>query len=260
MIGNLMRKTWTNTGFKWEPVYWKKSTDGMQTWGAQQGPVNTSSGDIYGLSLTPYSPHRMYTTWIDIAPDDLFGDTIDTGNLKVDIKDSNGLSVSSPVVDFSSANTSFFVNNTTATLGSGLQKLRISNGTSNALWTLSLAATSGPTANWSGVYDFNDPTSSGCTDGADADSLGGQLTMDPSGGTLAKGACASCVTTNISKGTSSAFNQGTTDSITLLSAAAGSDDIGDWTLQGVSLSQKIPAEQPAASDYDISFTLTATAL
>jgi hypothetical protein len=48
----------------------------------------------------------------------------------------------------------------------------------------------------------------------------------------------------------------TTDSVTLLTAAAGSDDIGDWTLQGVSILNTIPAEQPAASDYDINMTLS----
>lgn len=86
------------------------------------------------------------------------------------------------------------------------------------------------------------------------------MTIDASGGTLAVGACASCTTTNVTKGSSNAFVEGTTDTITILTGAAGSDDIGDWTLQGVSVSQEIPAEQPAASDYSIDMVLSIAAL
>jgi hypothetical protein len=107
--------------------------------------------------------------------------------------------------------------------------------------------------------DFNDPTTGGCADSGDADTLKGQLTVDSSGGTLAVGACASCATTSITKGSSSAYLQGSVDSITLLTGAAGSNDIGDWTLQGVSLSQTIPAETAAASDYNINMTLSVVA-
>jgi hypothetical protein len=85
------------------------------------------------------------------------------------------------------------------------------------------------------------------------------MTVDPSVGTLATGVCLSCVTTNITKGSSSAFNQGTTDSITLLTASAASNDVGDWHLQGVTISQTIPAEQGAATDYDINMTLSVVA-
>jgi len=82
------------------------------------------------------------------------------------------------------------------------------------------------------------------------------MTVDPSAGTLAAGQCVSCVTTNITKGSSSAFNEGTVDSINILTAAAGSNDIGDWKLTGVSISQTIPAEQAAASDYNLNMTLS----
>lgn len=47
-----------------------------------------------------------------------------------------------------------------------------------------------------------------------------------------------------------------TDSITILAGASGSDDVGDWKLTGVSISQTIPAEQAAASDYNIDMTLS----
>ena len=85
------------------------------------------------------------------------------------------------------------------------------------------------------------------------------MTVDASGGTLAAGQCASCTTTNITKGSSNAYNQGTTDSITVLTGAAGSNDVGDWTLQGAAISQQIPAEQPAAADYDINMVLSVVA-
>jgi hypothetical protein len=68
------------------------------------------------------------------------------------------------------------------------------------------------------------------------------------------------VTTNITKGSSNSYNQSTVDSITILTAAAGSNDVGDWHLQGATVSQKIPAEQGAASDYDINMTLSVVAV
>ncbi len=52
--------------------------------------------------------------------------------------------------------------------------------------------------------------------------------------------------------------EGTTNEITILTGAAGSDDIGDWKLTGATLSQTIPAELPATNDYDINMTLSIT--
>ncbi len=57
-------------------VYWKKSTDGMTTWGAEQGPVNTTPDDIYGARVNIMSNERIYVTWYGATPDALFGDTI----------------------------------------------------------------------------------------------------------------------------------------------------------------------------------------
>ncbi len=163
-----------------------------------------------------------------------FAQTINEGTLSIDIVDGSYVTVGSPSVTFSAAPFSFSCQTATGTFGTSTQRIYIKNpdGADNG-WTASLAA-SAPTAVWDGAvsdYDFNDPTSTGCTDGGDADSLGGQMTVDPSGATLATGVCLSCVTTNITKGSSNAFNQGTVDSITLLTAAAGSNDVGDWHLQ-----------------------------
>jgi hypothetical protein len=195
-----------------------------------------------------------------------FAQTINAGTLSVDIVDGSYAPVTSPSINMSAVATSFSCQNSTGTFGSSTQQIYVKNlGAANNGWTLSLAASS-TTAYWHSAsansdFDFNDPTTSGCADGADADSLKGQLTVDPSVSTLANGACTvNCATTNVSKGSSAGFNEGTVDSITLLSAAAGSSDIGDWTLRGVSVGQKIPAEQAAASDYSISLTLSVIAL
>lgn len=193
------------------------------------------------------------------SPTSNFTQTINAGTLAVDIVDGSYASVGSPSVAMNAATFSFSCQSSTGTLGTATQQIYVVNpDAADNGWVVSIAA-SGPTAFWDGAaadFDFNDPTTSGCGDGADTDSLIGQMTIDASGGTLATGGCSSCVTTNITKGSSNAFSEGPVNSITVLTGAAGSDDIGDWTLQGVSLSQTIPAEQPAASDYDINMTLS----
>lgn len=191
-----------------------------------------------------------------------FQQTINSGTLTSDIVDGSYVTVASPSVALSPATFSFGCQTVTGTFGTAGQKIYVVNpDAADNGWTLTLAANAVSDV-WDGAasdYDFNDAAGSGCTDGADADSLGGQLSVNASGGTLAAGQCASCATTNISKGGSSAFVSGTTDSITLLTATASSNDVGDWTLTGVSASQSIPAEQGAASDYDINMVLTVTA-
>jgi hypothetical protein len=190
--------------------------------------------------------------------------TINPGTLSVDIVDGSYVTVGSPTVSMSAIDFSFACTSSSGTFGTATEQIYVKNpDAADAGWDLTIAASS-PTDLWTSAtvtdYDFNDPTTSGCEDGGDTDGLGGQMTIDASGGTLAAGACSSCTTANITKGSSSAFEEGVNDSITLLSAASSSDDIGDWTLQGVSVSQTIPPEQPAASDYTINLSLTVTAL
>lgn len=193
-----------------------------------------------------------------------FSITINPGTLAIDIVDTTSAyaTVPSPTVTFSSTTTSFSCGSTTGTLGTATQAIYVTNpDAADNGWTASIAATDGPTGFWDGTIadmDFNDPTGSGCTDGGDADLLRGQLTVNPSTGTVAVGQCLSCTTTGVTAGSSNAFNQGVTNSITLFSASAASNDIGDWTLQGVSLSQTIPAEQPA-DNLTIDMTLSVVA-
>lgn len=202
-------------------------------------------------------------TYILASGTSQFSQTINAGSLATDIVDAAYSSVASPAVAMNAVTFSFACQTATGSFGTTAQQIYVQNpNAANNGWTLTLAPAA-TTDFWDSAgtdFDFNDDGTSGCADSiVDTDTLGGQMTVDPSGATLAIGQCASCVVTNITKGSSTAYVEGTTNSVTLLTAAALSDDIGDWTLQGVSISQKIPAEQPAATDYTINMVLTVTA-
>lgn len=209
--------------------------------------INTPATEIVignGTIVTTSSVLMSGTTTIEAS-----------GSLTVDIVDAGGSTVASPSITMNPANFSFSNQTATGTFGTASQKIRVNNGTGTATWNLSLAA-SATTAFWNSAgtdYDFNDPTAA-AGDGADADSLGGQMTLNPSGITITpEGGCTS---TNISGGSLSSFSEGVTDSITLASAASGADTGCYWDITGVSVSQTIPAEQPAASDYNIDMVLS----
>lgn len=196
-----------------------------------------------------------------------FTQTINAGTLATDILDNTRASVASPAYAFGAKTFSFdcFSGGTasTATLGSNTQRIYVMNpDNADNGWTLTMAATGGTTTVWDAGaatdYDFNDAGGSGCTDGGDTDTFGGQLTVDANAGTLTAD-CGSCTTANVTKGSSTAYSEGVTDSVTLLSAAAGSDDIWRGYLTGATMSQTIPAEQVPGS-YTLNMTLTATAL
>lgn len=191
-----------------------------------------------------------------------FQQTITAGTLAVDITDSSYVTVGSPSVVFGSSTFSFACSSSTGTLGTSSQQIYVQNpDAADSGWSVSIAG-SATTAFWDGAasdFDFNDPTTAGCTDGADADSLAGQMSIAFGGASFDKGACLTCNTTGISVGSGSAFAEGTTNSITLFTGASGSSDIGDWYLRGVGLTQTIPPEQAAASDYDVNMNITITA-
>lgn len=192
--------------------------------------------------------------------------TINAGVLAIDIVDAGLTTVASPTVVFGALTFSFTCQTPGAsgTFGTASEQIYVTNpDAADNGWTASLAA-SATTDLWDSAgtdFDFNDPTGApaGCTDGGDADAFAGQMTVDPSGGTLDTGNCSSCTTANLTLGSSDSYEEGVTDSITLITAAAASDDIGDFTLQGVAVTQTIPAEQPAASDYDIDMVLSVVA-
>jgi hypothetical protein len=185
-----------------------------------------------------------------------FDQTISAGSLSVDIVDGSGNTVGSPSVAFASKSYSFNTQDSTGTFGTASQKIRASNPTTTDTWTVNLAG-SGTTASWtsgSDHYDFND--AGGYTDDGgttDADSYGGQLTIDPSGGTIA--GISGCSTSNVSVGASDSFVEGSTNSIDLMSATTGAATSCRWDLTGVALSQKIPAAQVSGS-YAITMVLS----
>ena len=188
---------------------------------------------------------------------------INSGALVSDIRDASRVSVSSPTFGLTSSGFSFNCQTTTGVLGSNTQRLYIDNpGVAINGWTMTIAATSGATSTWQNTgatqkFDFNDPTSSGCSDGADADTYAGQLTLNAAAGTLVTD-CTSCTLTGITKGSSASFAESTLDSITLLNASSASDHAGRWYITGIGVSQTIPAEQ-AVDSYSINLTVTATA-
>ncbi len=191
---------------------------------------------------------------------------INTGTLSTDIMNASRVAVATPGVTMTAKNFSFDCQNagnaSTGTLGTNTERLYVTNpdGADNG-WTLTIAATAA-TSRWQNTgatsfIDFNDPTTSGCADGADTDTTPGQLTLNPAAGTITTD-CTSCTNTSVTAGTSGSFNQGTLDSITLINAAAASNDVWRGYLTGVGVSQVIPAETPADT-YTLNLTLTATA-
>ncbi len=197
--------------------------------------------------------------WVYASATSNFSLTVNAGTISVDIVDASYVTVGSPTVALGAVTAGFGCQAATGTFGTASQVIYVKNpDAADNGWTVSLAG-SATTAVWDSAgtdIDFNDASSSGCGDGADADAFKWQLTVNPAAGTLAAGQCSSCGTSNITKGSSSAFVEGVTDSITVLTGASGSDDFGDWKLTGVAISQTVPAEQGAASDYDIDMTLS----
>jgi len=174
-----------------------------------------------------------------------FNLTINAGSLAIDVVDATLASVVSPVVEFAPVNASMTSVTSSATLGTATEQILVSNpDAADNGWTVSIASTgtrwqdAGNTVNF--AYNSNVATN-------------GQLAVNPSAATFTNGKSTAGVT-GISTGSASNFSS-TVSSITLLDADATSADIGDWTLQGVALSQTIPAMQAAAS-YSLPMTIT----
>ena len=180
--------------------------------------------------------------------------TINAGALTTDVLDASRVPVASPSVAMAAANFSFSCQTVTGTLGSSSERLYVidPSTTSNG-WTLSIAATGGATAKWQNggatrSYNYNDATGAGCTNG--------QLTIDPSVETVtADCVSGTCTGATVNKGASTAMSAATP--VTLMTGAA-SNNLWRGYLTGASLSQKIPAEQPADS-YSLNMTLTVVA-
>lgn len=189
---------------------------------------------------------------------------VPVGVLSGDIVTSSGASVSSPSFSMNNANYLFGCEEVGGTLGTSSQRVRVSNMTTNAAWTTSIAATDGPTALWKtgdGLqrYDFNESGGSpvGCADGSDTDTVAGKLRVEPSAGTLTPQA-GGCTTNGISLGSNANFNEGTADAITLMSASGSANTGCYWDLTGIPLKQYIPQAQSNGS-YTLNLTITTAA-
>ena len=188
---------------------------------------------------------------------------IGTGIFTVAIVDSSG-SPTAGAVTFGSYARSSSCGEVTGTLGTATQKIRITNDYGDEdSWSLGIAPTGGASAKWSdgssNEFDFNDNGTSGCTDSAslspDTDTLGGQLTIDPSGATLTRIGTTSA-TSPPTFGSSTPFLHGTNDSVTLLSGTSSSDHTdAKWDITDISLSQKIPGGQQGTG-FSMAMTLT----
>lgn len=154
----------------------------------QDGKWDFSLKDNGALSNTDYcfrmvksdgSVLNEYTTIPQIT-------TAAGGSVSADIVDSGGTPVVSPSVIMNSVIVTIGHQSATGVFGEVNQKIRVTNNSGNAQWTLTLAADAGPTAFWDGTpadYDFNDPTAN-AGDGADDDVFGGRMSLNPSVGTL----------------------------------------------------------------------------
>lgn len=216
---------------------------------------DTTLGSMIGTT----NSHAGNSSWVN-GTTKICASAHGAGSLSVDIVDAGGTPVASPGITMGSTALSFTYQTTNGTFGASAQKIRVNNTTINSQWSLTMAANSGPTALWFAVtpkYDFNDPTAN-AVDGTDADSYGGQMTINPSAGTIT--AKSGCTNTGLSLGSSAVYSEGVTDSITLLSAGASTEIDCYWDTTGIAVSQTIPTEQPAASDYNINMALTITAI
>lgn len=209
-----------------------------------------------GTVLTTYSQYPEITTA-----------AVASGSLVTDIVDDLGASVTSPSFGMGAALSSLDCQAATGTLGyapppGNGQLVRVSNTTAAASWRLDLGATAGPTANWTtgtASYDFNDGsgTPAGCADGADADTLKGQLRLDPSAATIVPQT--GCSSTGLTKGAATSYAQGTTDAVTLVTASLSAATNCYWNIRGIGMTQQIPG-QTGAGSYSVNMTLSLTAL
>lgn len=187
-----------------------------------------------------------------------FNQTISAGSLSVDIVDAGGTTVASPAISMGAETFSFSTQDATGQFGTSAERIRAYNPTTTATWTVNLAASS-PTDTWTGGagdYDFNDAggyTDDGAT--TDADAYGGQMTVNPSTGSIT--GVSGCATTNVSLGASDSFVQTSMNSIDIMSAAAGAATSCRWDFIGAAdnITQKLPASQ-AAGSYSITMVLS----
>lgn len=188
-----------------------------------------------------------------------------SGSLSFSILDAEGDEVASPGVTMAGINFNNDEDLTAeGTLGTLTEMLVVTNPTANKGWTLAVAATDGATAVWErtgggATFDYNDGASGDDNnDGVtDDDLVGGQLTIEPSGGIIE--GTGSSTNTGITLGSDVAFKEGTVASVDIATAAdlgeTQAEAPGQWIIRDVGLSQIVPAGTPAGT-YTLGLTLT----
>jgi len=213
---------------------------------------DTTLGSITAVTNAHLGNSNAYTTKICAT-------AATGGSLTINIVDGNDNSVNEPSIAFTTKTMFFDYQTSNGTFGNSNEKIRISNTTAGAQWTLTIAATDNSAALWSAStpkFDFNDSTAN-AGDGNDADTYGGQMSFIPNSATITPQS--GCNTTGLSLGLSGAFSEGVDDSLTLLTAGSTAGTNCYWDLTGIPVSQSIPAEQ-TPGNYSINMTLTITAI
>ena len=172
---------------------------------------------------------------------------ITAGVLSTDVRDASNVVVASPSFAMTSVAASTSIQTATGTLGTNAMRLSVDNpnGGGATGWTLTLNATTPGTGTW---------TSGGNSYPYNGTSTTGQLTVNPSVGTIAANTGG---TTGVTAGSSAAFTS--TTPITLMSAGSTAAKIWNGYITGIGLSQVVPAGQ-AVGTYTLNLTQTVAAV
>ena len=189
---------------------------------------------------------------------------INPGTLSIGMVDGNFVPLIDPAITMQPKLQSNICQSSVGILGTFAAQIYVKNpDAADGGWVATLS-TASPEAKWQWdaySFDFNDPTSSGCIDGDDADVVGGQMRVDMSASHIHLGTClASCSWLDVVRWSSAAFHEWMIDTIALLSASSGSSDLGDWVLHDIAVTQTIPANQWISENYYLDLYLSITSV
>ena len=260
----------TSVGYSRQSIV-RPGSDTQLTFTNNRG-INSGETGLWDLVLTDNGLERNTSYCIRLAADTAAapGTSIDTysqypefktagGSLDVRFADATNATLTNPTTVFSAAMTSRTASTTTAKLSNNSsQQLEVANSLSTTGWSVSLAATGGPTAKWTQTgsaanYAFNS---------TNVDQ--GQLSVDLSSSAFtASGSTPlgqACTTAGLSYGAGGAFVAGTAsaNAITLATASSSSGLTCLFKLQDISLKQTIPAYQKPGT-YTLPVTVTVVA-
>lgn len=249
----------------------------LQYWSAQgsfsnQTDLPSGSTGLFDFSLIdsgaqPGTPYCLRVSYSNGSPLEMMAQypTITTApaEMLVGIVNSSGDTVGSPVYPLGTTIVKSVCQTVNGTLGTASQQLQVYNNLSSTGWSLSIAASDGPSSLWSTsggaqYYDFNDSSGSpaGCNSGSDGDGYAGQLTINPSGASISSPN--GCSSSGISLGTAIGFDQSAIDTISLGTGSSSTPVGCQWNFTGIGMSQTIPPSQPAGT-YTLTMMMTMVA-